>query len=55
MSEDIRLTLEQRGTELPDEIVAFSQELIAAKKIQWNAFRKKLGQDHVYAGTCSRG
>ena len=47
LSEAIRLTLEQRGTELPDEIIAFSQEFIDAKRIQWNAFRKKLGQDHV--------
>lgn len=37
----------QRGTELPNEIVAFSQEFITSKKIQWNAFRKKLEQDHV--------
>jgi len=49
LSEAIRLTLEQRGTELPDEIVAFSQGFIAAKRIQWDAFRKKLGQDHVPA------
>ena len=49
LSEAIRLTLEQRGTELPDEIIAFSQEFIDAKRIQWNAFRKKLGQDHVPA------
>ena len=41
--------MEQRGTELPDEIVAFSHGFIAAKKIQWDAFRKKLGQDHVPA------
>ena len=47
LSEAIRLTLEQRGTELPDEIVAFSQEFITSKKIQWDAFRKKLEQDHV--------
>ncbi len=45
--EAIRLTLKQRGTELPNEIVAFSQEFAAAKQIQWNAFRKKLKQDHV--------
>jgi hypothetical protein len=45
LSEAIKLTLEQRGTELPDEIVAFSQEFITAKRIQWKAFRKKLGQD----------
>jgi len=37
--EDIRLTLGQRGTELPGEIVAFSQKFIAAKQIQWIAFR----------------
>ena len=49
LSEAIRLTLEQRGTELPDEIVAFSKEFIAAKRSQWNAFRKNLGQDHVPA------
>jgi hypothetical protein len=49
LSEAIRLTLEQRGTELPDRIVAFSHEFIATKQIQWNAFRKKLKQDHVPA------
>jgi hypothetical protein len=47
LSEAIKLTLEQRGTELPDEIVAFSQEFIEEKQIQWNAFRKKLEQIHV--------
>jgi hypothetical protein len=45
LSEAIRLTLEQRGTELPDNIVAFSNEFITNKQIQWNAFRKKLKQD----------
>jgi hypothetical protein len=43
----IRLTLEKRGTGLPDAIVAFSQDFIAAKQIQWNVFRKKLEQEHV--------
>jgi len=47
LSEAIRLTLEQRGTELPDKIVAFSKEFITTKQIQWNAFRKKLQQDQV--------
>jgi hypothetical protein len=47
LAEAIRLTLEQRGTVLPDEIVAFSQQFIATKQIQWNAFRKKLKQDHI--------
>ena len=49
LSEAIRLTLEQRGTKLPDKIVAFSQEFITTKQIQWNAFRKKLKQEHVPA------
>ncbi len=51
LSEAIRLTLEQRGTELPDSIniVAFSHEFIIAKQVQWNAFRKKLKHDHVPA------
>ena len=49
LSEAIRLTLEQRGTELPDDIniVAFSHEFIIEKQVQWNAFRKKLKHDHV--------
>ncbi len=47
LSEAIRLTLKQRRTKLPNEIVAFSEEFIAEKQIQWNAFRKKLKQDHV--------
>jgi hypothetical protein len=47
LSEAIKLTLKQRGTDLPDKIVAFSQEFIATKQIQWNAFRKKLKQDYV--------
>ena len=34
-------------TGLPDAIVAFSQDFIAAKQIQWNVFRKKLEQEHV--------
>ncbi|MFC1840900.1 nucleotidyl transferase AbiEii/AbiGii toxin family protein, partial [Thermodesulfobacteriota bacterium] len=34
-------------TEFPDKIIAFSQEFITTKQIQWNAFRKKLKQDHI--------
>jgi hypothetical protein len=47
LAEAIRLTLEQRRTKLPDKITAFSQEFIATKQTQWNAFRKKLRQDNV--------
>ncbi len=49
LSEAIRLTLEQRRTDIPRVIVAFSQEFISAKQIQWNAFRKKIKQDNVPA------
>ena len=49
LSQAIKLTLEQRGTELPNEIVAFSHEFISTKQIQWNAFRKKPKQDHIPA------
>ena len=47
LSEAIKLTLEQRGTSLAVNIVAFSDEFISTKQTQWNAFRKKLRQDHI--------
>ncbi|MFC1494569.1 nucleotidyl transferase AbiEii/AbiGii toxin family protein [Thermodesulfobacteriota bacterium] len=47
LAEAVKLTLKQRGTEFPDKIIAFSQEFITTKQIQWNAFRKKLKQDHI--------
>jgi hypothetical protein len=37
-------TFKKRGVEIPEEIIAFSEKFIEAKKIQWNAFRKKLKQ-----------
>ena len=40
-------TLLNRGTKFPDEIIAFSGEFIDAKAIQWNAFRRRLGQEIV--------
>ena len=49
LTEAIRLTLQQRGTELPDEIVIFSHAFIKSKQGQWVAFRKRLEQDHVPA------
>ena len=47
LAEAIRLTFEQRGTKFPTEIVAFSQEFISAKQIQWKSFRRKLKQTHL--------
>jgi predicted nucleotidyltransferase component of viral defense system len=47
LAEAIRLTFENRETEIPDEIVAFSDEFIEEKQIQWAAFRKRMGQEHI--------
>ncbi len=47
--EAVGLTFERRGTALPAEIEAFTEPFIVAKRTQWAAFRKKLGQDHVPA------
>ena len=47
LTEAIRLTLNQRGTALPKKIEAFSPDFIIAKQVQWTAFRKRIGQEHV--------
>jgi hypothetical protein len=47
LAEAIRLTFGQRHTELPREILAFSQEFIEEKQTQWTTFRNKLGQEHI--------
>jgi hypothetical protein len=49
LAEAIRLTLERRGTVLPGEIVAFSDEFIAARQVNWTAFRNRLQQSVVPA------
>ncbi len=38
----VRWTLERRNVNLPEQITAFSDEFIEYKRVQWNAFRKKL-------------
>lgn len=47
LAEAIRLTLEHRGTTLPEVIVPFKKEFIDTKQVQWAAFHKRLGQEHV--------
>jgi predicted nucleotidyltransferase component of viral defense system len=47
LAEAIRLTFEQRQTAIPARAVAFEQDFIDAKKIQWAAFRRRLQQEHV--------
>jgi len=43
----IRLTLGNRGTEIPELITAFTDEFVKTKDKQWAAFHKRLGHDHV--------
>ena len=47
LMEAIRLTLSHRGTTIPTDITAFSKGFVDAKQVQWTAFSKRLGQEHV--------
>lgn len=47
LAEAMRLTLEHRGTEIPEIITAFTKDFIETKHIQWKAFHKRLAQKHV--------
>ncbi len=47
LSVAMRLTLEHRGTEIPDIITAFTKGVIEAKQIQWKAFHQRLAQEHI--------
>lgn len=49
LTEAIRLTFEQRATELLAHIDAFTESFIETKEPQWAAFRKRLGPEHVPA------
>ncbi len=42
----VERTIEKRGTEIP-ETSPFSADFMDSKQPQWQAFRKRLGQDHV--------
>jgi len=43
----IAWTFKKREVDIPEEITAFSPDFIEAKKLQWNAFRRKLKQIHA--------
>ncbi len=43
----IRLTFEQRETQLPEVIVAFTEIFSDEKQQQWMVFRKRLQQEHI--------
>ncbi len=49
LAEAIRLTLENRETEIPEIVTSFTDEFIKAKDKQWAAFHKRIGQEHVPA------
>jgi len=49
LSEAVKLTFKQRGTELNQPIEAFSTEFISSHLSMWAVFRKRLKQDHVPA------
>jgi hypothetical protein len=49
LAEAVRLTFENRGTEIPEVITAFTEDFVESKQSQWAAFFKRLGQDHVSA------
>jgi len=42
LAEAVRLTLERRGTELPSDIVAFTDDFATAQQVYWTAFLKRL-------------
>jgi len=47
LSEAIRQTFEQRGTELFHPVSVFSIEFIEEKQVQWNAFRNRIGLEYL--------
>lgn len=47
LSEAIRQTFSNRNTDLPAEIVAFSEDFTSEKQVQWAAFRKRLRVDDL--------
>lgn len=47
LAQAMQLTLEHRGTVIPEIITAFTKGFIEIKQIQWKAFHKRLAQEHV--------
>ncbi len=47
LSEAIRQTFSHRDTEVPAELTAFSEQFVRDRQTLWNAFRKRLDQDHL--------
>ena len=49
LAESVRLTFARRGTAMPEDIVALTNEFADAKQVQWSAFCKRLQGSHVPA------
>ncbi len=47
LSKAIQLTMDNRETELPKEITAFSPDFVQSKQKQWEAFRNRVAQEHI--------
>lgn len=47
LSEAIRLTFACRETPLSETIIIFTEDFIAQKQVQWNAFWQRLQQEHI--------
>lgn len=47
LAEAVRLTFKTRKTELAANIVAFEDDFIEVKKVQWDAFRRRMQQVNV--------
>ena len=47
LAEAVRLTFNQRGTELNQPVEAFSAEFVSSKQNMWIAFCKRMKLDHV--------
>lgn len=45
--EAVKKTFSRRNTVVPETIDAFDEEFANKKQTQWNAFRKKLKQEHI--------
>lgn len=43
----IQLTFKHRNTELPDNIIAFQTAFILEKQVQWQAFCRRINQEHL--------
>ena len=47
LAQAIQLTFQQRGTDMPDKIVAFQKNFTEEKQVQWTAFVRRINQEHL--------